>query len=50
MWGDDHIFETYCSETYSSEPRKFNGWQAIAGFIGRWFKKASLVNKKVHVL
>ena len=27
-----------------------NGWQATAGFIGKWFKKASLVNKTVNLL
>ena len=26
MWGDDRFFETYCSETYSSEPTKFTQW------------------------
>ena len=26
-----------------------NGWQAIVGFIGKWFKKASVVNKYVKI-
>ena len=33
------------------KPQNFlNDWQAIAGFIGKQFKKTSLVNKKVHLL
>ena len=29
-------------------PNLLNGWQATAGFIGKWFKKAFFVNKNVH--
>ena len=30
-------------------PNLLNGWQATAGFIGKWSKKASLVNKNVYL-
>ena len=30
-------------------PNLLNGWQAIAGFIVKWSKKASLVNKNIYL-
>ena len=35
--------------TQVNVPNLLNNWQATIGFIRKWFKKVSLVNKNVHL-
>ena len=56
-WGEDFSrwkkmirFLKYIAQKHNQMniPNLLNGWQATAGFIGKWFKKAFFVNKNVH--